>query len=71
MKASFSRRDFLRAAGLVPVGVGLAPLLSGARVLPQAAGAAQNVLVLVFDGCLFSARCLLVFLREEDSHSRP
>jgi len=53
MKSQLSRRDFLRAAGLLPVGMGLSPLLSGARALPQTPGTPQNVLVLVFDA--FSA----------------
>jgi arylsulfatase A-like enzyme len=53
MKAHFSRRDFLRAAGLFPVGLGLAPLFSGVRALAQPGGTPQNVLLLVFDA--FSA----------------
>lgn len=53
MKAPFSRRDFLRAAGLFPVGMGLSPLLSGVRAPQESGGAPRNVLLLVFDA--FSA----------------
>jgi arylsulfatase A-like enzyme len=53
MKSPFSRRDFLKAAGTFPVGMGLSPLLRGARSLQQPSAAPQNVLVLVFDA--FSA----------------
>jgi len=53
MKSPISRRDFLRAAGLLPVGMGLSPLLRGARSPQQPSGTPQNVLVLVFDA--FSA----------------
>lgn len=53
MKSPLSRRDFLKAAGMLPLGVGLSPLLRGMRSPGQQAGPPQNVLVVVFDA--FSA----------------
>jgi choline-sulfatase len=52
MRAGISRRDFLKAAGMVPLGVGLAPLLRAGPVQPGGDGR-QNVLIIVFDA--FSA----------------
>ena len=53
MKTSISRRDFLKAAGTLPLGMGLAPLLRHAGPAGVPAGSGQNVLIFVFDA--FSA----------------
>ncbi len=56
MTPTLSRRDFLKAAGALPFGIGLSPLLRrSARSQPPADGR-QNVLVVVFDA--FSANHL-------------
>jgi len=56
MKSSLSRRDFLKAAGMLPLGIGLVPLLQRAGPLQQAADGRRNVLIIVFDA--FSANHL-------------
>jgi choline-sulfatase len=53
MKSPISRRDFLKTAGILPLGMSLAPLLHNSPPRPPAEGAAKNVLVIVFDA--FSA----------------
>lgn len=53
MSAPVSRRDFLRAAGTLPLSIGLAPLLRRMDPARQVVGNRQNVLVVVFDA--FSA----------------
>jgi arylsulfatase A-like enzyme len=49
MTSPFSRRDFLKAAGMFPLGMSLAPLLQRAGPTRSAAGNGTNVLVVVFD----------------------
>ena len=49
MTSPLSRRDFLKAAGLLPLGMSLAPLLHRVGPTRAAAGNAPNVLVVVFD----------------------
>jgi arylsulfatase A-like enzyme len=56
MTASISRRDFLKAAGILPLGMSMAPLLRSDRRLQPAASGQQNILIIVFDA--FSARHL-------------
>jgi arylsulfatase A-like enzyme len=53
MESTFSRRDFLKAASMLPLGMGLAPLLHRVDPLQQLADDRQNVLIIVFDA--FSA----------------
>src|SRR5574341_473818 len=48
MSSNISRRDFLKVAGLLPVGLALPRFLKSAAQSPQA-GDRQNVLIIVFD----------------------
>jgi arylsulfatase A-like enzyme len=52
MKDQFTRRDFLKLAGLLPLWIA-APRLAGSSTHVQQAGKAQNVIIVVFDA--FSA----------------
>lgn len=49
MTPQINRRDFLKAAGVFPLGLGLSPLLHRAKPTRPTAGNGSNVLVVVFD----------------------
>lgn len=53
MKRELSRRDFLKMAGLLPLGLAVPPLIQKLQVQPALQGKPQNVILVLFDA--FSA----------------
>ena len=53
MRTRISRRDFLKASGALPLGMGLASLLEQGGSPPASGDGRQNVLIVVFDACRY------------------
>ena len=59
MEKQVTRRDFLKLAGLLPLGIATPKLVDSLEELPQQSQKAQNVIIVIFDA--LSARNMSLY----------